>query len=176
MGYKLPFPRAEQSLTMLFSSISIPNCPKGVTLSLSHGNPLRAEPVPHIFPYKSAKDRRNVYCKPAVEFTGTRAGHPYESRQSLRSALFHYPSFRIRKLRSREVKGLASSHTASRQSWVQTTVCLAPAPALPPVLYQQPRAVQKSWRRKGMAGPGLCVCLLGLNPGSQEKGQQVSAA
>lgn len=26
-----------------------------------------------------------------------------------------------------------------------------------------------------MAGPGLCVGLLGLNPGSQEKGQQVGS-
>lgn len=83
MGYKLLFPRAEQSVMMLFSSISIPNCPKGVALSLSHGNPLRAEPVPHMFPYMSAKDRKNVYCKPTEEFTSRRAGDPYAVRYSI---------------------------------------------------------------------------------------------
>lgn len=83
---------------MLFSFISIPNGPKHVALSCAMGNPLRAEPVPRMISLYVCEGRKECLLQ------AYRVLYGHDSRESLYGELFHYPCFRIRKLRSREVK------------------------------------------------------------------------
>lgn len=83
---------------MLFSSISILNGPEGVALSCATGNPLRAEPVPHMISLYVCKGWKECLLQ------AYRVLYGHDSRESLYGELFHYPCFRIRKLGSRKVK------------------------------------------------------------------------